>query len=1155
MLKVFVSSTQKDLKIEREIIIDRLNESLSAVGMEIFGTDGRITSQEIALLDEKTGLKNCDLVIFILTPHYGSIIDECKITECKADCYFKNDKTKKISFTHCEYKFAESKNIPCQVYIIDNEWEIVNKLQESGLKEFDWNVLIKIPEIQDHFSKFKDELHIRHLFSIKDEVLNFKKEVEKYNCPRFNTSEDITKITGHLADNIVKWYFEDKIQIRDFCGRKRELKELMDKMDDSIEVHGVGGVGKTTLIHVALLIQILKGKKVITIGKKQSYFSGSGYKHFKEKCKKSLHEVIGESITINDIVDALDFKESSKIEGIPEKIDAISKKIDDENILFFIDDFHLADKNVQELVKSSKRFVLSSKKLSGVARNEVHLSGIDEKERDLLIDIISRRLGKSITDLAKGKIKKITEGHPVSTELLVRNSERIDFNNLENIKPDALDFSNPDQVQEFIERLVDFIIKNKDTFILLKNLSLINTEIETDIDRKIIHRTFPEIDSIFCFNELIDTGVLEKKPQYEGVYQFSFKHIQDSLREDNTIFHKKSVDYYKNKIHLSEDDIDSQVELLFHEFKMGYDNKLLDKFSHLSNKVRPISYGYKRLLEVGKLLEPFIDPIKISQFYYSLGSLYTEINWYDSAEEALLFSLSNQRELANRNRKKHIHFIAGIQSRLGILYINLNRYQKAESSFIEAKEIYEKYPAKNPIKQLSNLAKLDNNLGLVYLDQNKYDESEKKFKSGLITISRIPKRYFEDRNEDLLILYGNLGNVYCETKRYKDAELAYKNAVNIAKPLSVKSPGRYNEQYAGTLNNLGNLYNDISKFYDAEKYYKDSLEIIEKLVIKNPDKYSPDLARVQNNLGLVLTNLKKFDDAKKVYYASYLLIKNLYNQNQEAFFSTLIDYTNNFGTLFIEMKEYDRALELFYECLGQIEGSSQKNSDPFLNILSETHYNLGIVYLYLKKFPESEKHLQISLQNRESLVSKKYSAYLPGLTHTKIKFGLMLLKNNRSEESEIKLKEALENSRKLVKSCPEAFFPILAESLNNYGKVCLELERFKDSKDMLNEAIVIRRELVKKCKEAFYPELADSLNSFGILCYTLKRFEESEEKLREAYNIGHNMVDRYGSPYVSQLFDTLTNLEKLYKSNASEKADAISHEIKLLTDTYDPKYY
>ena len=70
-------------------------------------------------------------------------------------------------------------------------------------------------------------------------------------CPRI---KGIDRITSDLANNIVKCYLEKKIDLKDFCGRRSALKELIEKMGESVEVYGVGGIGKTSLVQVGLLI-------------------------------------------------------------------------------------------------------------------------------------------------------------------------------------------------------------------------------------------------------------------------------------------------------------------------------------------------------------------------------------------------------------------------------------------------------------------------------------------------------------------------------------------------------------------------------------------------------------------------------------------------------------------------------------------------------------------------------------------------------------------------------------------------------------------------------------------------------------------------------------------------------------------------------------
>lgn len=74
MLRVFLSSTFRDLKGERRQLLDNLNQALSDVGMENFIPDGR-TSHEISIEE----LRKSDTAIFLISPYYGSLIKECKI--------------------------------------------------------------------------------------------------------------------------------------------------------------------------------------------------------------------------------------------------------------------------------------------------------------------------------------------------------------------------------------------------------------------------------------------------------------------------------------------------------------------------------------------------------------------------------------------------------------------------------------------------------------------------------------------------------------------------------------------------------------------------------------------------------------------------------------------------------------------------------------------------------------------------------------------------------------------------------------------------------------------------------------------------------------------------------------------------------------------
>jgi len=90
MLKIFLSSTYQDLGEARSEILKKLDYAFAGVGMEEFIPDGK-SSHEICINE----LKKSDIVIFLLSSNYGTLIDVCKLKEnCKAECPMKTGEGK-----------------------------------------------------------------------------------------------------------------------------------------------------------------------------------------------------------------------------------------------------------------------------------------------------------------------------------------------------------------------------------------------------------------------------------------------------------------------------------------------------------------------------------------------------------------------------------------------------------------------------------------------------------------------------------------------------------------------------------------------------------------------------------------------------------------------------------------------------------------------------------------------------------------------------------------------------------------------------------------------------------------------------------------------------------------------------------------------------
>ncbi|MDE2216731.1 MAG: tetratricopeptide repeat protein [Planctomycetota bacterium] len=713
MLRVFISSTFRDLAEERAKLLSKLNTALAGVGMEEFTPDGR-TSQEIA----REELKRSDIVIFLISPYYGSLIDTCKLKDCI--CLNNGTCIGQISYTHCEYKIALSEGKPHQAYLVDKDWEVIEKLKDW--EKIDWR------EVKSN-SIFKeiDTDKIDRYFNVAKKVWEFKGEAEIEFCPKISDFDDIQTITDQLTKNITTWYSEGKINITDFCGRRKELKDLCEKIDQGVEVYGVGGIGKTTLIHIALLIQRVRGKKIVTICTMQSYLTGSGYRLFKEKCGKGYTEILANKITLDDVVNALSISDEVKTKTKEEKIQTIANKIEKGKIVIFIDDFHLADEDVRTIVRQTRGSVaLSTKNKISIARNEVFLSGIDESERDKLLDLIASRLDKHISNSARGKIKDIAEGHPASTEILVRNCDKINFDNVKGYKH-GLDFSNTKHVEEFLKRVIREILSDNE-FQLLVNLSVINSDLESNLNRETIQQTCQDSNFDATFAKLIDTCMLEKKPEYEGVYRFHYKHIQDAIKDNSKARHAWAIKYYENKVRKfgNNDDV---VESLFHKLYLNQGSKLIDEFLTLSEKLQPVHYGFKRLIDIGEQIikYSFTNRVKVP-VVVTLGNLYSAFNRFDDAENAYLDALNICRKLAEDNPDAYLPDMATTQNNIGNLYIALNRFDDAEKVYLDALNVYRKLAEDNPDAYLPGLAMTQNNLKSLYLKLEKFDDAEKIFK-------------------------------------------------------------------------------------------------------------------------------------------------------------------------------------------------------------------------------------------------------------------------------------------------------------------------------------------------------------------------------------------------------------------------------------------
>ncbi len=1098
MLNIFLSSTYRDLSDPRLKIINRLDTVFEGVGMEKFIPDGS-NSQEVCI----SNLKESDIVIFIISSYYGSLIENCSLKEeCKAECPMKTGEGK-VSFTHCEYKNAIAERKLHQTYLVLEDWNATD---------------------------------------IPKEALSFKEEIGNEMWKGIGKVEDpntVNLITSHLAENIIKWHYQDKLEFKNFCDREAVLHKLIENIDKKLEIWGIGGVGKTALIEVALLIQKLRGKKIIKIGIPKAYASGSGFLDFRVKCKEDQYITeFRDMITIYDVINAFAHKgllfngEEIRKMNTEKQIIELSNYIrETQDLVLFIDDFHLASEEVVKMTKALDHIILSSKKNTGIANIELYLSGIDEEDRDQLIELFSTQIPKDVRKL----ICKIAEGHPVSTEILVKNYQNINFDKLKDF--DLAD-ANDTQVNDFYKRVIEEIYTdNPEALNLLKNIAVLNLDLPTNIHKESVLAAFNFEDSRKTFRALIDTGMLRKRKGKEDTYEFYFKHIQDYLEDEaKHNNHEKAINYYKKKRYFLKQayNVDDDIELLYHKIKSNPSERLVNEFLELKEKIYPVNYGFKRLITIGEQLKTLVKENDKAKMFLELGDLYYDLNKFTEAEVLLLDALKGYETLVKQD-PDNLSAQIKTQNLLGLLYNNIKRFEEAELIYNNALDILESLTDKRKENCLADIAMTQQNMGVLYDDLKRHEEAESFLLDSLngfkLLTEKNPITYLSDVADTQHIL----GLIYNNLKRFEDAEKMYQEALNIRKSLAEKEPDAFLSELADTKNNLGVLYNDLNRFEDAEEMYCEALKIRNILVKKNPDSYLSDLAMSKQNLGLLYDDLKRFDEAETLLIGALESYENLAEQNPAVHLSDIADIQNNLGALYWNIGKYEEAERMYLNALNTYEKLVKQNPGIYLSDLAMIQYNLGELYTDLKRFDKAEFMLLKALDIHKKLAVSNPDIFLSDVAMNQHNLGELYMNLKRYKQAEDALLESLSIRRLLAEESPEAYLKDVSVTKNKLGLLYIHLKRFKEAEIMLHDAFNIRKFLAKKCPDVYLNDVSNSLSNLGLVYEKLGKLQEIEQLYNEELNL---------NPYNSIIWYNKACLESL-KNNIDKVIEYLKKAIEI----------
>ena len=834
-VKIFLSSTFNNLKSFRKSVLKKLDESLEAAGMEKFIPTGE-TSQRIIFRE----LNDSDAIIFLITSNYGSRMKECQIKGlCPADCFMKDQKRSfNISYTWCEYRLSENKIHVCYL-IRDKIWNQITKKHSIG--------------------KFKEEINTKEEFiRIEDNEIGLK------------------RILNDLAYNLIFWYKNQKIQFNNFCGRKENIEKLFTSIQQggSIEVSGLGGIGKTTLCEIVLLLFKLLNKQIYYLGLHESYSSGTGYEYASGKFNIKRTNSIG----IFEIISLLGLNPENKQLSTKQQVNLIIKFLDlNEGSILYIDNM-VINSDISELVKKGNSLkkgaiLYTTKRELRLASKRIHLEALKDETEDLVRITLNRLDRKEkFSKKEMQKLSRLIEGHPIAAYIIISNFNRLDLEQIVEIA-DVFDLSDENDLLEYLTRIIKLSINNN-SFNLLIALSLIDEKIDFDMIINAYQNMNTKLSTKEIQNQFLELLDAHLMLIEENKLIWSFNHIREILlnKSDVSKNHILAHAYYKLKEEKF-DNLNDTIMKLYHHCKKGFSYPLIELFLQISETILEESDTdlLSNMIKLGQALrEKGSDRDKAFLSYFighflsiiarnrynpdfhreAIQEYTTSISYFERLEEqdylfrlmcdigdsyrylGELENITENCEIGSTYLKKAINYFykkkayylcSNALNILGTIYQtlafekdSLHNFRKSIRVFDAALKIFN---ASEPI-DLVELAMIYNNRGITFSklsqivdDPNLLEEAISSFKEALAFYNENTK-YQENRDMTL----NNLGNAYrIKAEKSKKIEDIVVTLDFYFKSLETRKSNDF--QYAQTLTNLGAAFVTLAKF-DEIKYRK-----------------------------------------------------------------------------------------------------------------------------------------------------------------------------------------------------------------------------------------------------------------------------------------------------------------------------------------------
>lgn len=349
--------------------------------------------------------------------------------------------------------------------------------------------------------------------------------------------------------------------------------------------------------------------------------------------------------------------------------------------------------------------------------------------------------------------------------------------------------------------------------------------------------------------------------------------------------------------------------------------------------------------------------------------------------------------------------------------------------------------------------------------------------------------------DSLAAAVNNLGTRLLALRRYEEAHALILEAVTVYRQLTAEQPAVFRSQLARALNNLGDVLSALHRSEEGLAVLPEGIAMLRDLAAADPAMYEPLLAQGLNMLGSLLMTAKRHGEAATVQAEAIGMFRRLAGASPAVYEGALGSALTHATMTLSILDRRDEALAAATEATEMFRRLAAANPAAFEPELGSALTSLAFLLSRSQRDEEAFAAVAESIELHRRLAATNQAAFTPALVMARRVFDLMLSAAYRQDEALAVGAQIAGVHRRLAAADPVAREPLLGEGLADLAARLAQAGRWDEAVTAGAEAVEIHRRLAAADPARFDPDLAGALHDVASILAEGGRRDEAAATL------------------------------------------------------------